>query len=1177
MRSILSPNGPVRRVRLLLRSLILLTVFATVEAPAQRLSGEEGRPYFVQRFAPADYRQHEQNWCVVQDRRGRIFVANRVAVLEFDGAQWRSHAIPGRFARSLAVAPDGAVCVGGVGEIGCLRPDSLGSLRFESLLPHLPETEGAFSDVWGTHAVGDAVLFQTHDRIMRWDGDSMAVWRPTGQFHKAFAVGSRYFVRDEGRGLLELRGDALVMAPGGALFADERIDAMLPGGQDGILVVSRTRGLLRWQGERLTALRSEVDDAIRGERIYHGIGLTDSTFALGTTSGRVIIGHVDGTLVTVLGTDVGLRPDELVLDLFQDSQGGLWLALDSGILRVDAPTPLTMFDQAQGLVGAVYQILGHRKDTYVATSQGLFRLQRSAPGHGPARFVSLSRLRQQVWDILVQGGRMLAATNEGIYEVRSDGELRRVLDQRAFAMHSPSPSSRMVYVGLNSGIAILEQRGSGWHLIETIGADEIIEARSLASTPDGTLWAVTLSGHLYRLRREGGMYRVERLAGEQGVPDRVGGIHLGSDGRLWLLNPDGVYAFNRDEGRFARDPRFDSLIDFSREEGYLFAAGPSGVTWVINAGVIRAFRHENGTIHEVTPPALGLSGLPVRLLAFDADGVVWISAEQGLLRFDPRISRDYAVPYTALIRRVTSTGHLLFGGAGAGQPHVPRVPFHQNNFRFEVAAPSFNQPEATQYQFWLEGFEAGWSDWSAERFKEYTNLREGRYRFHVRARNVHGVISEVDTFAFTVLPPWHRTWWAYLLYVIAAVAVISGYGRWRLRKHLQEMERDRQVRRAIETANQRLIEANRRLHEADRLKDDLLANTSHELRTPLTAILGFADVLREELDTPGREFAEHILRSGQRLLQTVDGLLNMARLQADTMELRAETFDLASAVRDAAERLRPDAERKQLFLKVFPENVPVPVHLDPTAVASILANLIGNAIKFTERGGVTVLVDADADEVHLTVRDTGIGITEEFLPQLFMPFKQASSGYGRVFEGSGIGLAVTYRLVQLLGGEISVETQPGEGTTFLLRLPRRAEDEPPEASTPVLGRFAGARALILADGGRPPNALQASLSSVMQVECAQDLAAACAHLRERAYELVLVDGHLLTSNMDAVLEALRREPGTSGAAILAFTDPAFPGAQERFIELGFDGHVAGPFTAKRVLFAIEGVLGQAVG
>jgi signal transduction histidine kinase len=508
---------------------------------------------------------------------------------------------------------------------------------------------------------------------------------------------------------------------------------------------------------------------------------------------------------------------------------------------------------------------------------------------------------------------LVQATNDGVYEIWPDGELRRVLDERAFAMHSSSPSSNVVYVGLKNGLAVLHLLPSGWRETQIIAADEIVDARSIVSRPDGSLWVVTLSGSLFQLRQTAGAYHYDRLGPEYGVPDRVASLHLGFNGRIWLMSPDAIYTLDEDRNRFVRDGRFDGLIDFSEEEGYLISAGPYGMTWVINAGVIRAFVDENGPLREVTPPALGLGGLPVRYLAIDGDGVVWIAAGQGLLRFDPRIHKDYAVPYAALIRSVTSNGgRLLFGGAGAGLQHVPLLPFKQNNLRFEVAAASFNQPEATQYQYWLEGFDATWSDWSSERFKEYTNLPEGRYRFHVRARNAHGVISAVDTFAFTVLPPWYRTWWAYLLYAMAAVTVVTGYSRWQLRKHVHEMERERRVRRELEMANQRLIEANRRLHEADRLKDDLLANTSHALRTPLTAILGFAAVLEDELEQPQRDFAEHIHKSGQRLLQTVDGLLNMARLQADTMELEAQEFDLAAAIHEAVERLRPDAPRHDI-------------------------------------------------------------------------------------------------------------------------------------------------------------------------------------------------------------------------------------------------------------------------
>jgi PAS domain S-box-containing protein len=235
---------------------------------------------------------------------------------------------------------------------------------------------------------------------------------------------------------------------------------------------------------------------------------------------------------------------------------------------------------------------------------------------------------------------------------------------------------------------------------------------------------------------------------------------------------------------------------------------------------------------------------------------------------------------------------------------------------------------------------------------------------------------------------------------------------------------------------QQLVEAREHAEEILRLKTDILNNMSHELRTPLTGILGFSEALASDLSGESREFAGIIHDSAQRLQNTLESVLDMAQLEHGEMALETHPVTLSDEVEEVLPGLRPLAEEKDLALRVHLQDREAWARLDETAIHRVIQNLAGNAIKFTEEGHVALSVDADAEQVYLHVEDTGVGISEDFLPHLFDQFQQQSRGLGRRFEGSGLGLAITERLVGLMDGAIEVESTEGEGTTFTVPFPR---------------------------------------------------------------------------------------------------------------------------------------------
>lgn len=238
------------------------------------------------------------------------------------------------------------------------------------------------------------------------------------------------------------------------------------------------------------------------------------------------------------------------------------------------------------------------------------------------------------------------------------------------------------------------------------------------------------------------------------------------------------------------------------------------------------------------------------------------------------------------------------------------------------------------------------------------------------------------------------------------------------------------------TYERELVEAKEEAEEMARLKSAFLANMSHEVRTPLATIAGFAEVIFEETEQAHhREFAGIIERASTRLEATLTSVLDLARLEADDLDLDLAPLDVTAQMADDLDLFASQARKKGLAFDLELPDAPVYALADEVPLSRVLANLLSNAIKFTDEGRVRVCAGARGGKVCIEVEDTGTGISEEFLPQLFDDFKQESAGIRRSHEGSGLGLSITQRLVELMDGRIEVESQKGRGTTFTVALP----------------------------------------------------------------------------------------------------------------------------------------------
>jgi len=835
----------------------------------------------------------------------------------------------------------------------------------------------------------------------------------------------------------------------------------------------------------------------------------------------------------------GIEGVNMIRTLAPAADGSVWIGADpGGLIQLNPKTGITRrFGAAQCIsdVGVRHVMLDHDGRVWVSSRGGLFRSKDTASLAGN---VSFERVEP-------------AGTSP------LEGFLKTIED-----------SAGRIWVAGDNGLAVWS--AGQWTRFTTkdgLKDDPILQ---VASAPDGSVWIGYRDAFgITHLSLQGDRLRLEHVTTANGLhSDKTLFLSFDARGWLWAGTDHGVDTFD-------------------------------GTRW-------RHYGHADGLIWDDTN---------TNAFWADSDRTVWIGTSKGLSRFVPESSPAPGVPPPVVFTAVK------FGDRTLDAAYA-RVPYSANTLQVRFAALTFVQESNVLFRYRMAGVESRWLE-TAQHELNYPQLNPGEYTLEVMARNAQGVWSaEPARLNFRIETPWWLTWWFRL--VCAAGAALLGWRMLSLRSRRLESERHRletavaQRTRELSQEKQRVLEEKARAEQenlvvqqqkreierllqaaqqSSRLKSEFLANMSHEIRTPMNGVMGMTDmVLATDLTAEQREYLETARYSADSLLTILNDILDFSKIEAGRLDLNPVDFSLRECLGQMAKMFQPTLAAKQLEFRVdLDADVPDQVVGDPDRLRQVLLNLIGNAIKFTDRGAVTVHVarDAgDASDVHhrrlrFAVRDTGIGIAAGKQQLIFESFRQADGSTTRKYGGTGLGLTICSRLVELMEGTIGVDSELGRGNTFHFTarfgIPELA------GAGPALRNMAPA---VAAGNGLPStylrillaedNIVNQRLASRLlekrghRVALASTGGEALARLKDETFDVILMDVQM--PDMDGLeTTAIIRERERAGGArtpIIALTAHTMKGDRERCLAVGMDGYITKPVEPADFIATVEAVAAQ---
>ncbi len=758
---------------------------------------------FIKNYNPDLPVEDPQIWVVKQDKRGVMYFGG-YRLFIYDGVNWDFIPMPGNEAiGSLEIDSCGTVYVGNIGNFGYLRANEKGKLQYKSLSEDLDSVYQNFTDVWNIFIIKGSVYFCTYENIFKYTPnrkkpikESLKVYKSKNEFQYFLSIYDSLYIYS-GKYMYILNNDSIRFVRNKEFASKFHTWIMLPYQNDKILCANRSKGLFIYDPQAATDEKSiitepylnydelnEINEFIKENEIYSAKKLTNGNYVLGSLTSGIVEINKRGKIIRRIGKADGLQ-SATIYNLFQDKQGELWEALSMGMSRVEISSPFSMWTEKDGIEGTIYNMCDYNGKIYVGTDIGLyckdnnnkFSAMPNFTGNNNMQCLELKTLKMpdNKYHLLMSG-------TKGIYDI-TDNKNNHISKTDTYTLNQSQYDSSKIYIADNYALKYIKYENGKWResgVLVDLGDYPLV----LLEENPNDLWTILVSKpYLIKVSENYKIYNPDL----SNVPERVSFYDINKiNGQIYFLSSDGFYKY--ENNKIVKDTLIYEGKLNNKEIHNIEKLNDS--TFCIlekkNEEFCIEFLYKNNEGYKLySTPFKRLKGISDFYI--DKEGTLWICSLKEIYKMH-KTSKKYNIPFQTLIRKVyINRDSLIFYGNFYNdndknsqftehQPlsFIPILEYKENDITFNFAMTSYDNEENNMYSYALcsNGEETAWSNWSKKTQKEYTNLHEGDYIFKVKGRNIFGVESSIASYTFIIKPPWYRTFWAYILQIIALIVFV---------------------------------------------------------------------------------------------------------------------------------------------------------------------------------------------------------------------------------------------------------------------------------------------------------------------------------------------------------------------------------------------------------------------
>ncbi len=845
---------------------------------------EKGSP-LIQNYPPKSYTNvsvSPQNWSIIQDKRGIMYIGNTEGLLQFDGTTWQIiKTTNNSVIRSMDIDSLGRIYMGASGEFGYLAISEQGKQFYVSLIDKIPEKFRNFNDVWETKVTSRGVYFYTKANIFCYKDNKITIVEESAGI-RVRRAGNEMFVQKKGtKGIFVIRENKLVRMP---LTENMRSMLILDYIDEKVLIITTNGKFFSYDMSEIDKkskqeieefvpdpsiiqeIHTDIFDILTKDNLYKGLKIDDDNYAFNTLRNGIIVIDAQGKLKQIINKKAGLYSNSIYC-LFVDKRGVLWAGLDKGVSRIEINSPITQFRESDGLEGAPYSVLREGKKIYVGTSNGIVYSDEETGRTN--QFMPLPNAQVNAWNMAKINNSILAFTNQGMMQIL---DTTTVLFPDIEGMYCYCLSKKFpnhIFFGLQNGFQVAEIKypenpNEKIEIITTNKYKEIYQSiGKIIADDNGDLWLTAIFSGIINVKFQGQdlfRHQISEYDTAQGLPTLDYNMVHWIDNQLIVSTRKGIYKATTMGNlskrlEFVPDNSFSPLFNDLRLPVNEIFIDSKNRTWVFSdkKGFGQILR-ENNKIKWNYEPFRKIPIAGSYRYYIEPEGIIWSLGAEVLYRYDEEIKQDYNLPFEVFISKVNvGNDSCIFEGtyynpnslqegcylqSSTKQPEAlkPILEYKNNSIRFDFAAAFYDTEAKNLFQHKLEGFDKNWSHWDTKTSKEYTNLPEGKYTFKLKAKNVFECQSNTIFYEFKILPPWYRTFYAYVCYVIGIVFLVV---------------------MTIRINTQRLKSANEKLEK-------LIDNRTSEIRKRNREILSINEALSKQKEEIAKQ-AQLLEESNQEL------------------------------------------------------------------------------------------------------------------------------------------------------------------------------------------------------------------------------------------------------------------------------------------------------------------------